>query len=214
MRTGTAQPQPQQLYRMFGADEELLYVGISLNAVARAAQHRVDKAWWLNVARIEVEGYPDREAVLTAEKLAIKTEQPTWNLQHNVPRDAAAKPVVPMRLAADGPDLQRVLQLQPLAQPLLNAITTEAGHYRRRVPNPCGNAFWYGHGEGAKFSVDGMGWKRQVSWLAGWTARLAGLGLDEEETDWLRYGPAHSALHRAAYALAPDCTPTCEGGCW
>jgi predicted GIY-YIG superfamily endonuclease len=71
------------LYRYYDADGQLLYVGISLSAVARASQHRAEKGWWQDVARMTVEHLPTRQAAEDAERSAIRAEKPVHNVIHN-----------------------------------------------------------------------------------------------------------------------------------
>lgn len=72
------------LYRMFDAQGRLLYVGISARAAMRWEQHRGEKQWWSEVARIEVEHHEDRLAALTAETTAIRRERPRFNIAGTV----------------------------------------------------------------------------------------------------------------------------------
>lgn len=74
------------LYRFFDADGALLYVGITMNAPARFGQHRDDKPWWADVARIDMEHFDSREEVLEAEAEAIIAEHPAHNVVHNTAR--------------------------------------------------------------------------------------------------------------------------------
>lgn len=75
--------RPHALYRFFNAGGALLYVGITAALPTRLANHRDEKPWWTEVARVTVEHYPNREAVLAAELAAIKSEHPRYNIQHN-----------------------------------------------------------------------------------------------------------------------------------
>lgn len=70
------------LYRMFDSDGVLLYVGIT-SSPKRLGQHQRNSAWWLAVARVEVEHYPTRADALAAEADAIRTEGPTHNVLLN-----------------------------------------------------------------------------------------------------------------------------------
>lgn len=70
------------LYRFFGHDEELLYVGITMNPAGRWPKHRSDKPWWAEVATITVETFESRREALDAETEAIKTEHPRHNIAH------------------------------------------------------------------------------------------------------------------------------------
>lgn len=69
------------LYRHFDAAGSLLYVGISLNAIARLSQHKQSK-WSADIAKVEIEHYPTLRKALEAEKLAIQAEKPRWNVTH------------------------------------------------------------------------------------------------------------------------------------
>lgn len=69
-----------KLYRYYDAAGELLYVGISNNALRRLAQHEASKTWQDNVTRVEIEAHPTREAALGAERRAIASENPIHNL--------------------------------------------------------------------------------------------------------------------------------------
>lgn len=84
------------LYRFHAADEDLLYVGITNDPGRRFGQHKYDKEWWLNVARIDMQHFPDRKSLIEAERRAIETERPrhnirmngnqTYSVRHNEPR--------------------------------------------------------------------------------------------------------------------------------
>lgn len=78
-----AEAQDTALYRHFAADGALLYVGISLSAVARLSAHEATAPWFRDIARVEVAWYPSRDLALAAEKAAIKRECPRHNIVHN-----------------------------------------------------------------------------------------------------------------------------------
>lgn len=44
------------VYRMYDADERLLYVGCSVQWPIRMGQHQ-DKPWWQEVARVDLEHF-------------------------------------------------------------------------------------------------------------------------------------------------------------
>ena len=69
------------LYRHFDAYGDLLYVGISLSAVARLAQHK-SAPWFQDITDIKVEWFDDREDAEIAEIQAIRTEFPEHNVIH------------------------------------------------------------------------------------------------------------------------------------
>lgn len=72
------------LYRYYDADGVLLYVGISVSAVARSAAHKGNAGWWGDVAAMVVEKFPTREDARIAEAAAIATENPLHNIQGKV----------------------------------------------------------------------------------------------------------------------------------
>jgi predicted GIY-YIG superfamily endonuclease len=72
----------QTLYRFYDSENSLLYIGISINAYARAKTHQNTKEWWPEVAFIKLECFDSREFVQEAEKLAIQIEKPKYNIQH------------------------------------------------------------------------------------------------------------------------------------
>lgn len=86
--------KPQTLYRMYAVDGTLLYVGITQRQMQRFHQHASQKQWWGDVARIDVQHYPDRQAVADAERAAIETERPRHNVVWNGGRLSPARPVV------------------------------------------------------------------------------------------------------------------------
>jgi hypothetical protein len=73
-------PTATALYRHFDSEGCLLYVGISLNAIARLANHRLTSHWFETVARVEIERFRSRQAALAAERKAIRTEKPLHNI--------------------------------------------------------------------------------------------------------------------------------------
>ncbi|MFE8011487.1 GIY-YIG nuclease family protein [Streptomyces antibioticus] len=92
------------LYRLFDADDELLYVGISKDPAARWKQHQSRTPWWRDVAMRTVEWYDDRPAAEAAERKAIQTESPRYNVVHRpTPIPGRIPPVAtrPQRTLAD-----------------------------------------------------------------------------------------------------------------
>jgi predicted GIY-YIG superfamily endonuclease len=81
------------LYRHFAVDGRLLYVGVSLGALKRTEQHRSGSAWFADVAAITLQWFPDREAALAAEALAIKAERPEWNIVGSIDRRPTSSPL-------------------------------------------------------------------------------------------------------------------------
>src|SRR6266478_2865693 len=67
------------LYRHFDKNGNLLYVGVSLNAIERTISHRDKSHWHQDIARIEIEWLHSRSAAYYAEKKAIQSEHPRYN---------------------------------------------------------------------------------------------------------------------------------------
>lgn len=71
-------------YRYYDIDDALLYVGVSLNAVYRLAQHRQDKSWFSDIKTVKLETHDTRTAALDTEREVIRRESPKYNIVHKV----------------------------------------------------------------------------------------------------------------------------------
>lgn len=71
--------KPSYLYRLYSADGDLLYVGMTLNPLGRIPTHK-RKAWGKSIASCTTERFPDRESAKAAERSAIHHEKPRYNL--------------------------------------------------------------------------------------------------------------------------------------
>jgi hypothetical protein len=69
----------QAVYRCFGTDGQLLYIGTTGHLGRRLAAH-AEKIWFLEVRAITFEWHPDEESALAAERIAIHAEQPKYNI--------------------------------------------------------------------------------------------------------------------------------------
>jgi predicted GIY-YIG superfamily endonuclease len=67
------------VYRMYDADGGLLWIGTSLNVPSRLAQHRSERGWWPEVARIDIQHFDDLRVAARTEVEAIKLEAPRYN---------------------------------------------------------------------------------------------------------------------------------------
>jgi predicted GIY-YIG superfamily endonuclease len=73
---------PTFLYRFFDSTGRLLYVGITLAPLKRFRQHMLDHtAWMMDVAQIVPTWFETREEAREAEKEAIRTENPIYNIE-------------------------------------------------------------------------------------------------------------------------------------
>lgn len=83
------------LYRFFDADNNLLYVGITCSPPVRLKQHKREKTWWADVARIEFEQHESREALEAAEREAIPRENPRYNIMLRTARPPKPEGLTP-----------------------------------------------------------------------------------------------------------------------
>lgn len=67
------------LYRLYDAEDRLLYLGITVNVKQRLPQHAMTKFWWHLVVRTDVEWHPNRRAAEDAERIATVTERPIYD---------------------------------------------------------------------------------------------------------------------------------------
>ena len=107
-KTGTAD-QPTALYRFYDTDDNLLYVGITVELGWRWKQH-ARREWWRQVTRATVEHHPSRDEAAAAERTAIQQEHPRWNVIHKPP---PPKPVplapAPSLVVELGDDIERMI---------------------------------------------------------------------------------------------------------
>lgn len=86
---GSTPERPHVLYRFFDAEDVLLYVGRTVDPGSRWKNHSKAKPWWIDVVTVRAEHFPDLESVSAAERRAIETEHPRYNIVHRKPRTAA-----------------------------------------------------------------------------------------------------------------------------
>lgn len=89
----TTETRPHALYRFFAHDRALLYVGRTLNPGQRWPAHAHGQPWWAEVASATIETHPDLPSVVAAERAAIETERPRYNVMHASTRDRVETPV-------------------------------------------------------------------------------------------------------------------------
>lgn len=71
---------PHVLYRLYDYAGELLYIGITGDWERRRAEHAADKEWWRRVQQVALAEFPSRAEAMNAERIAIRTEHPTYNI--------------------------------------------------------------------------------------------------------------------------------------
>lgn len=85
MKVDKHSDQPHTLYRAYGRDDLLLYVGVTHEIEQRFKFHRSTSPWWTVCVAVTTEQWPDKASGLCAEAVAIKTESPLFNKVHNAP---------------------------------------------------------------------------------------------------------------------------------
>ncbi|GAA0494253.1 hypothetical protein Ade02nite_20500 [Paractinoplanes deccanensis] len=119
--TITTTERATALYRLFGVDGALLYVGVTFDPPARFQRHSERKEWWPEVdqSKVSIDWYPDRVSAEVAELRVIRDENPRYNV---VTADADGRPT--FRPRGDGlawgrpshePDDQQAKVLRALA---------------------------------------------------------------------------------------------------
>lgn len=72
---------PTAVYRLFDHDGNLLYVGCSYAPAKRCKAHAQEKPWWPEVASRTDEWFAQLAEARSAERSAIETERPRYNVQ-------------------------------------------------------------------------------------------------------------------------------------
>ncbi|WP_406730920.1 GntR family transcriptional regulator [Streptomyces sp. NBC_01794] len=84
--TDALAPERTALYRLYGTEDDLLYVGISNDPDGRWKAHQWGPnrmPWSAEVSRRTVDWHASRPAALAAEAIAIRAEHPRYNGTHN-----------------------------------------------------------------------------------------------------------------------------------
>lgn len=93
------EPERTALYRLYDADDGLLYVGVTNKPKRRFWEHGSSKAWWSEVARHTIKWFDSEFHALQAEVEAITTEAPKYNLRstaaYKAQQSATARAISP-----------------------------------------------------------------------------------------------------------------------
>lgn len=100
-RIAAAVPQGPCVYYAWDEDDDLLYVGSSINLAQRIRGHRSRTHWWPEVRRLTFEEYPTEHEARRAEMEAI-AERPG---RHNREGVFRRSPVTPLGLVVGGEEL-------------------------------------------------------------------------------------------------------------
>lgn len=82
MSRGEIHDRPHAVYRVYDADDQLLYVGCTATALNRVASHGVSE-WWRHALYMTFEHHPNRASARDAETAAIDAEDPIYNLRRS-----------------------------------------------------------------------------------------------------------------------------------
>lgn len=93
---------PCAVYRFYDEDDDLLYVGKSLDPFSRSNSHKQDPRFFA-VSIIEVEWFEDQVLATLAETTAIIREKPKWNKHH------AAKPRIKTRTSLTKTEMVEII---------------------------------------------------------------------------------------------------------
>lgn len=69
------------LYRLFGVGDELLYIGVAKDPLARWSTHARLTTWWPDVLVTRIEWFASRPDAEASETAAIEAERPKYNLR-------------------------------------------------------------------------------------------------------------------------------------
>lgn len=76
---------PHHIYRCFDGNGALLYLGCTSKVKRRIKAHRLSSPWFAQVVRVETEGPYRRGVAYATELVAIRAEQPRYNVRHKQP---------------------------------------------------------------------------------------------------------------------------------
>lgn len=82
-----------QVYEWYDKDGKLLYVGRSMNAMLRAADHKSKSSWYYLVAMCKVHTFDTLEESKICETVLISTLNPLFNITSNTPISTERVPV-------------------------------------------------------------------------------------------------------------------------
>ncbi len=74
---------PYVLYRFYGSNDVLLYIGISRSFVKRRTWHKKKSRWYTMIEKTVTTEYPSQTEAEIAERKAIISERPAYNVQYS-----------------------------------------------------------------------------------------------------------------------------------
>lgn len=74
-------PHETSVYRFYGEQEQLLYIGVSWAPFKRWAYHRRNAAWFSRAQVVQVDVYRSRRTALRIEREGIREQAPAFNVR-------------------------------------------------------------------------------------------------------------------------------------
>ncbi|WP_234901762.1 GIY-YIG nuclease family protein [Mycolicibacterium fluoranthenivorans] len=71
---------PHYVYRVYDENDQLIYVGCTVNLFGRLKSHELNSWWAYQARRVVSKVYADKWSGRAAENAAIRAEKPRWNL--------------------------------------------------------------------------------------------------------------------------------------
>lgn len=87
---------PTDVYRVFDANNRLLYIGVSVNVFDRMNKHRSYAEWWPVASHGRVIRYRNRRIARHIEAVAIETEAPIYNCTRELSELTPVRVTAPM----------------------------------------------------------------------------------------------------------------------
>lgn len=103
----------RSLYRLYDADDQLLYVGVAHSFLGRLRQHEDGQPWWNEAVRVTVEHYGSSAQALEAERVAIQTDRPRYNVFHNRSYAGPKRKLGRPPLSENGETVRIAIRLSP-----------------------------------------------------------------------------------------------------
>lgn len=120
-------PERTALYRIWGDEDLLLYIGISKDFGDRWKKHAKTQPWWDEMRRLTAdEWFESRPEAENAEAAAIRVERPRYNVTHN---PAARTPVVACNPLNEwfGAQIRELREARYMSQEVLAAEMADRG---------------------------------------------------------------------------------------
>lgn len=130
------------VYRVFDADDRLLYVGCSMRPSLRYQEHRGQSKWFPLAAHFKMQGPFNYDTGRRLEREAIRTESPLWN--HDEPKRFRLR-AIRLRISNRWFKLEHELQGHP--NNWLSAHEASMAHLNKILPTSAEHGRYVSHAE-------------------------------------------------------------------